>query len=65
MQKDGEVRCVPHGDLILGEKSPEMNCIKLIVKITLSLSVFTVIIVVCYTSSVIVRIIQIEEGWTF
>ena len=22
MQKNGEVQCVPHGDLILGEKSP-------------------------------------------
>jgi len=22
MRKDGEVRCVPHGDLILGENSP-------------------------------------------
>ena len=22
VQKDGEVRCVPHGDLILGENSP-------------------------------------------
>ena len=32
MRKDGEVRRVPHGDLILGENSPYINCTKLIVK---------------------------------
>jgi len=31
----------------------------------MSLSVITVIIVICYTSSSIVRIVQIKEGWTF
>jgi len=37
---------------------------KLIVKITLSLSIITVIIVICYTSSSIVMIVQIKVGWT-
>jgi len=32
MQKDGEVQCVPHGDLVLGENSQEIKCIKLTVK---------------------------------
>jgi len=31
----------------------------------MSLTVITAIIVICYTSSIIVRIIQIKEGWTF
>jgi len=31
----------------------------------LSLSVITVIIVICNTSSIIVKIIQIKEGWSF
>ena len=63
MQKDGDILCVPQGDLILGENSQwtewyDVNCY-------IILYVITFMVAICCINGISVRVTQINEEWTF
>ena len=63
-QKDGEVRSVPQGDLILGENSQWIKLYDVNCYIILSLYVITAVVIICYMNGITVQITQTKEEWT-